>query len=45
MATDAVCMGMLAAFANESDGTAAAKRVDTAVTVIQQLALFGENQV
>eukprot|EP00903_Cladosiphon_okamuranus_P014942 g13833.t1 len=40
MAIDAVSMGMLAAFAGESDGTAGAKRVDAAVTVIQQLALF-----
>eukprot|EP00903_Cladosiphon_okamuranus_P018718 g17231.t1 len=40
MATDAACMALLAASADKSDETGAAKRIDTAVNVIQQFALF-----
>eukprot|EP00752_Nemacystus_decipiens_P015412 g13745.t1 len=40
LAVDAVCMAMLAAAADMSDESTAAKRIDTAVNVVQQLALF-----
>lgn len=44
MATDAACMALLAASADKSGEAGTAKRIDTAVTIIQQFALFGENR-
>lgn len=40
--SDAVCMGMLALSASKLEGTATASRIDTAVMVIQLIALAGE---
>lgn len=43
MLADALCMGMLAVSADKLDGSPAAKGIDTAVMVIQQVSLFGEH--
>lgn len=43
MLADALCMGMLAVSTDKLDGTATAEGIDTAVLVIQQVSLFGEN--
>ena len=42
MAVDATCMALLAISASRWDGTAAAARVDSAVMLLQLLALCGE---
>lgn len=43
MAVDATCMALLAISASRWDGTAAAARVDSAVMLLQLLALCGES--
>ena len=42
MAVDATCMALLAISASRWEGTAAAARVDSAVMLLQLLALCGE---